>query len=95
MKEVENKEVKQDADAPAGGPGDNQGRVTITIDGKPIKVRRGQHEVADLKSQGGVNADYALDQVIDGVLTELTDDQKVHIRGGEVFSSHPRSGGTS
>lgn len=96
MKKDENEETKQAADAPADGPGDNQGTVTITIDGKPpIKIRRGQHEVSELKSLGGVPADYALDQVVNGVLTELNDNQKVHIRGGEVFSSHPRSGGTS
>lgn len=95
MKDIQNDERKQDADAPVGGPGDNQGRVIITIDGKPFKTRRGQHEVSELKTLGGVPADYALDELVDGELKELKDDQKVHIRGGEAFSSHPRSGGTS
>jgi hypothetical protein len=95
MKQTENDEVRHGNDAPANGPGDNQGTVTITIDNKPIEVRRGQHKVAELKGKGSVNADYALSQVIDGVLTELADDQKVHIRGGEVFHSNPKSGGTS
>ena len=94
MKDIETNEA-QAADAPASGHGENQGRVTITIDNQPYQVRRGQHEVSELKAISGVNPDYVLAQLIDGVLTDLADDQKVHIRGDEIFSSHPRTGGAS
>jgi len=72
-----------------------QGRVNIKIDNKPFQIRRGQHRVSELKALGNVPAEYALDQIINGVLTELADDAKVHIRGDEVFSSHPRTGGAA
>ena len=81
--------------ASEGGPGDNQGLVTIKIDGSPYSVRRGEHKVSELKTIGNVPVDYVLEQLINGVLTALPNDGKVHIRGGEVFSSHPGSGGAA
>jgi hypothetical protein len=73
----------------------SQGKVTINIDNKPISIRRGQHSVSELKLLGNVPAEYALDQIVDGVLTELANNSKVHVRGNEVFSSHPRTGGAA
>ncbi len=92
MKDIQTEEGDN---PPVTGPGDNQGRVTITIDGNDIQVRRGQHNVSELKELGNVPADYVLEQLIDGVLTALPDDGKVHIRGDEIFSSHPGSGGAA
>jgi hypothetical protein len=69
--------------------------VEITIDKKVHKLKPGEYTVAQLKTIGGVAATLELEQVIKGVLTPLPDDGKVNIEGGEVFVSHPRSGGSS
>jgi hypothetical protein len=73
-----------------------QGTVSITIDNpeRPIWLRRGMHDVSELKTLGGVPQDYDLDQVIEGKLVPVTT-EKVHIRGGEVFTSHPKDSGSS
>jgi hypothetical protein len=71
------------------------GRVSITIDGQAHSIRRGMHELSELKKLGSVPADYALDQVIDGKFEPLPDNGKVHIRGDEVFVSHPKDSASS
>jgi len=69
--------------------------VTITIDNKTYKVDRGKISVAELKQLGGISPAYELEQIIDGKLVPLRDDQHVEIKGGEVFVSHPRAGASS
>lgn len=92
---MEDTQANEGAKTPEPGPGDSQGRVTITIDGTEKSVRRGQQRVSELKELGNVPSDYVLEQLVDGVLTALPDDGMVHIRGGEIFSSHPGSGGAA
>ena len=69
--------------------------VTVSIDGKEKTIDRGSHLITALKALLGVNADYALSEDIDGILTPLTDDQRTTITGGEVFFSGARNGGAS
>ena len=69
--------------------------VTITVDNKPKQVHRGSHTVAELKTLVGVDAALELAQVINGQLTPLADADRVTIKGGEVFFSRVRQGGSS
>jgi hypothetical protein len=69
--------------------------VSITIDNKIYKVDRGRISVTELKQLGGVPASYELEEIIDGKLVPLADDQHVEIKGGEHFVSHPRAGASS
>src|SRR5262245_30837973 len=77
------------------GKDSEHGTVSITIDGKSLRIRRGVHSVAELKKLGHVPAEYALDQVICGKMEPLPDDGKVHIRGCEEFVSHPKDSSSS
>ena len=69
--------------------------VSITIDNKIYKVDRGRISVAELKQLGGIPGAYELEEIIDGKLVPLNDDQHVEIKGGEHFVSHPRAGASS
>lgn len=69
--------------------------VTITVNNDPYRIHRGRRTVAEIKTAGGVPLADELDQFIDNKLTELPDDGSVVIKGGEVFVSHVRSGGSS
>jgi hypothetical protein len=51
--------------------------------------------VSEFKVEVGVASDLELDQVVDGVFQPLDDNAEVHIKGGEVFISHVRQGGSS
>jgi len=79
------------------GPNEGEGKklVEIMINGKPYPIDRGRESVVDIKHVGQVPLADELEQVIDGKLTPLPDDGAVVIKGGEVFVSHPRSGGSS
>lgn len=69
--------------------------VTITINGQDVGIHRGRRTVAEIKVAGDVPAADELDQVVDGQLVELPDDGSLVIKGGEVFVSHPRTGGSA
>jgi hypothetical protein len=88
-------DVVQSPETGASNGEHGQGRVEIAIDGKPIRTRRGMHEVSELKKLGGVPNEYAFDQVVGGTIEALPDDGKVLIRGGEVFVSHPKDSASS
>ena len=83
-----------EAQGPAAAP-EHGSVVTITVDSIQKQIHRGRQTVAEIKSVGGVPAAYQLEQVADGQLNPLPDDGAVVIKGGEVFVSHPRSGGSS
>ncbi len=70
-------------------------KVKIDVDTHPRHVAAGDYVVSILKSLVDVPADKDLDQVVDGNLTTLPDEATVTIRGGEVFFSHVRRGGSS
>jgi len=70
-------------------------KVKIDVDNHPKHVEPGTYVVSDFKLLIGVPADKDLDEVIDGTLTTLDDSAPITIRGGEVFFSHVRRGGSS
>ena len=69
--------------------------VHITINGVSRLIHRGRQTVAEIKKVGEVPAADELEQLINGKLTPLPDDGAVTIKGGEIFMSHVRSGGSS
>ena len=76
---------------------ENQGKenVNITIKGVTKSIHRGRQTVVEIKNLGGVPLADDLEQQIDGKLTPLADDGAVTIKGGEIFLSHPKDGGSS
>lgn len=83
---------QQQPDRPLPEPGRE---VKISINGASKAIRTGHHTVAEIKKLGEVPVADELEQVVDGKLTPLADDGTVTIKGGEVFMSHARSGGSS
>jgi hypothetical protein len=69
--------------------------VTVTVDGKQHRVPEGHYVVADFKKLVGVDPSKELDEVVRGEFKPLDDNQRIHIKGGEVFVSHARQGGSS
>jgi hypothetical protein len=76
-------------------PEPEKGTVVVTVDKKQHRVRPGEYLVSKFKELVGVAADRALDEVIDGHFKPLNDTDRIHIRGGETFVSHVRTGGSS
>ena len=83
---------EQRADRPQPQPGPE---VEITVNNATIRIHRGRRTVAEIKTAGSVPQADELEQLIDGRLTALGDNDAVTIKGEEVFMSHPRSGGSS
>lgn len=79
------------------GHGDEHGHkhVKIEVDNHQKHVQAGTYVVAAFKSLVDVDAAKDLDEVIDGTLTRLEDNASVTIKGGEIFFSHVRHGGSS
>lgn len=69
--------------------------VTITIDNKSYSVHRGETTVPELKQLAGIPAAYELEEILDGKLVPLGDNQRVVLKAGERFVSHPRAGAAS
>jgi hypothetical protein len=69
--------------------------VGVTVDGQAYQVPEGTYVVSEFKKLVGVDPSKELDEVVHGELKPLDDNQKVHIKGGEVFISHARQGGSS
>lgn len=69
--------------------------VQITVDEKPFTIHRGRRTVAEIKTAAGVPLADDLEQIEDEKLVLLADDASITIKGGEVFLSHKKSGGTS
>lgn len=74
---------------------EHEHEVTITIDNKNYKVRAGRTAVAELKQIAGIPPAYELEEIVDGKLVPLKDDEHVLIKGGERFVGHPRGGASS
>jgi hypothetical protein len=86
----ETKKQEQSNPRPEPGP-----EVKIQINGVSKLIHRGHQTVAEIKKVGGVPLADELEQLIDGKLNPLPDDGAVTIKGGEIFMSHVRSGGSS
>jgi hypothetical protein len=86
-------QVTPDANAhaqPEHGP-----NVTVTVDGHNKSVHRGAILVSAFKQEVGVDASKDLDEIIHGEIVPLQDTGKLVLKGGEVFISHARTGGSS
>lgn len=70
-------------------------QVEVTVDRKKHKVAAGTRTVSTFKTEVGVDAAKELEEIVDGKLVPLADDAKITIKGGEVFVSHVRRGGSS
>ncbi len=90
MLEETQKQKETDRSIPEPGP-----EVKIQINGVSKLIHRGHHTVAEIKKLGGVPLADELEQLVDGKLKPLPDDGAVTIKGGEIFMSHVRSGGSS
>jgi len=73
----------------------HQKDVTITINGEIYPIKQGETAVKEIKDLGSVQHGDELVQIIDGDITPLDDGASLCIKGGEVFVSHPRQGGSS
>ena len=91
----EKKEHEQQYEGEHGHGHEQDHLVHITIDGKCIEVRKGTHKVSELKAIGHVPDAYVLVEDVKGRLVPLADDGVAHIKGCEIFESHPRDGGSS
>ena len=69
--------------------------MRVEVDKQFHEVRPGDYRVSAFKEIAGVPAAKELEQIIDGVMTPLSDDAIICIKGGEVFVSHVRRGGSS
>jgi hypothetical protein len=69
--------------------------VQVTIDSRPKDVQAGSYTLAELKVALSVDPGRVLDQVVGGEFRELSDQQRIHIKGGEIFVSHVRTGQSS
>lgn len=70
--------------------------VTITIEGDPYEIPRGEHTVADILSKVEKTPDsYALLEEEDGPPLPLPSNQPVLIEGCEIFHTQVQSGGSS
>ena len=74
---------------------DNSRIAEITVDRRKHKVREGNWVVSRLKATVGVDAAKVLAQVTPGGLKDLDDGETIHVRDGQKFVSHARSGGSS
>lgn len=69
--------------------------VAVKVDNRLRKIKSGNYSVADFKKEVEVPENYDLDQLIDGKFEAVDESKKLHIKGGEVFVSHVRTGSSS
>lgn len=69
--------------------------VSITINDTERSIHRGRQTVVEIKKVGEVPLNHELEQIIKGKITPLDDNGFVVIKGGEIFISHPKDGGSS
>lgn len=69
--------------------------VTVTVDGVKHEVPRGEYVVSQFKTLVGVDPARELDEVVHGEFKPLDDNAHINIKGGEIFVSHVRTGGSS
>lgn len=79
------------------GNSDDQSKnfVDIKVNDDNFKIHRGRRSVSEIKTAGEVPQADILEQVIDGTLVPLDNNDSLVIKGGEEFKSHVPSGGAS
>ena len=74
---------------------EHEREVRVEVDKKFHEVRPGEYRVSAFKELVGVPPTKELEQIIHGEMKPLSDDGTICIKGGEVFVSHVRRGGSS
>jgi hypothetical protein len=74
---------------------DHKQRVTVIVDRKEHKVEPGTYVVSEFKRVVHVDPEKELEEIVHGELKPLDDGASITIKGGEVFVSHVRRGGSS
>jgi hypothetical protein len=69
--------------------------VEISINSTMFQVERGNYAVEKLRTIGSVPANEILSELKGGKFHDLQNNAHIEIKGGEVFVSHPASGGSS
>ena len=92
---MDSKSQSQVMSAKGEGSHDHEKDVSVTVDGRSQTVPEGSYKVSEFKKLVGVDPSKELDEVVHGELKPLEDNQSIHIKGGEVFISHARQGGSS
>jgi hypothetical protein len=77
------------------GDGKTPVLVEISINSITFSIERGNHTVEELRTLGSVPPNEILSELKNGKFHDLPNNAHVEIRGGEVFVSHPPSGGSS
>jgi len=102
LKHDEERTIAPDETVDLGAPGADKFRtvhkqiVTITIDGDPYEIQRGDRTVAEILGKVGKTPDsYALLEEMDGPSLPLPSTLPVPIEGCEVFHTQVQSGGSS
>ena len=69
--------------------------VVVSINGAEYKTHAGENTVKHLRKLGKVPADEVLSEFEHGKFDDLSDDASVKIEGGEIFTSHVKTGSSS
>ncbi len=69
--------------------------VTINVNGKDFRVRRGDWVVQELKKKVDVDPSQVLAEITPQGLKDLGDTEVIKVHEGERFMSHARSGASS
>lgn len=69
--------------------------VTVSINGIDRKTHAGDNTVKHLRTIGAVPTDEVLSEFKGGKFEDLSDDGTVKIKGGEIFTSHVKTGSSS
>ena len=77
------------------GEGKKDQLVTVTVDGAENKIAQGTYVVKELKEILGIEPNRELLEIKGKKMKPLTDDEKTHIEGGEVFVTHVSTGASS
>ena len=91
---MEKTDVKEHDDHPQTGP---MVTITVSTDGvdKEVSIHRGHQSVVEIKAAAGVPVEFVIDQIVDGEIKPLQNDEFVTLKGGERFISHPDDGRAS
>jgi hypothetical protein len=80
---------------PVPPPHPDPNLVVVTLNQEPVTIRRGQYTGEELKAALAVPVDHELDLVEDGDFKPIANEDKHHVRGGEVFISDVGQGQSS
>ena len=74
---------------------DAHATVTFHANNQPVYAHRGDYPVATVKTLAGIPQADDLDELLECKLRPIPDDATIHIKGGEIFISHVKGGGSA